>query len=128
MGKHHPSTFPSDIKLDVRTLDQFASVRAYFGSKHTIDQIAMRLDISRDVVLEIFKRSPQNWDVALKKSKGIQVLSIEEIKRRQEPVGCRTVHGDIKKDLDWFRCQKPLKKGGRCLFCDDCYSRFVKIG
>ena len=129
MGKHHPTYHSSKSKLDFRKIDQFARVRAYVGSKLTAGQIAERLNIPHDEVLEMLKRiHGQHPTGPLNGPNGKATLSIEEIQRRQEPTGCRTIYGDVKEDLDWFRCQKPLKRGVRYLFCDDCYSRFVKVG
>ena len=129
MGKHYPGG--SKPKLDFKKIDQFASVRAYLGSssQYTAVQIAERLNIPHDEVLEILKRIRGQPPVEpLNGFSGKEPLSIKEIQRRQEPTGCRTIYGDVKEDLDWFRCQKPLKRGVRYLFCDDCYSRFVKVG
>ena len=129
MGKHYPGG--SKPQLNFKKIDQFASVRAYLNSnvQFTAVQIAERLNVPHDEVVEMLKRIRGQHPVEPLERFGKEAtLSIEEIQRRQEPIGCRTIYGDVKEDLDWFRCQKPLKKGVRYWFCDDCYSRFVKVG
>lgn len=127
MGKHYPLlNFTKTDRSNFTKMDQFTLVRSYLNMKLTSKQITARLNIPHNVLVEILRRLRGQLPVEHRPEKQPK-LTMEEIAQCKEPVGCRTIYGDVKNDFDWFRCQKPLKKGVRYLFCDDCYGRFVHV-